>query len=701
MKVLLHDGDGNILRAKSTIDDVLSYDDTISTGALDALGDAVYSNWVGSSADDVSAELLIVAGGGCGGIGDGLEGGGGGGAGGVLYIVSELLDTKPYTIVVGDGGRFVSSIPESGKNSSFGTQIAIGGGNGGRTDTINEGADGGSGGGARGASFARAGGTGTAGQGTNGGIGCHKSGGGGGGGATTVGGNSPGDATLGNPATVQNNEGGDGGSGRGFNQFTDYGDSGFFGGGGGGGSWQQSGGVAGTGGSGGGGDGGGSANANGQAGRKHSGSGGGGSTSIDYNICSPGNGGSGIVIVRYRVPLTRGPRSFPFLYGGQSDGLRFPTDTMDDTKDYTLFHVARYYKPSGTPIRGRIFDGVSSNWLSGFYAGKSGVAYHNGWLTAQTNRHGDTWIVSCDQKDLYISNGVDRTITGSGSTSRQLSINYGIGVSTESSDWAVAEVIIYDKELTSSEYKSVQAYLLMKYLNYGRIPTTSGEISGSMISALYYTGNQGVGGTNGYPISIGRLGVGIGTTYQNRLDASDFKITLTAGLVERTYTSLDSGYSYRYTPDDLTSYINTGTRTSGPTVITTSISGIGANVDNYYAKVWVGYIYIETDGIYYFGTNSDDESDMHINYTLVTSAYGGHGLVASGTPWGDVQYKVYLLKGYYKFCYRFSEHAGGDGYQALWQTPGSSTWAEIPSSVFYHEESDKSTATEPTDPTFP
>ena len=48
MEVLLHDGDGNILTAQSTIDDVISYDDTITTGRLDALGDAVYNIVVGA-----------------------------------------------------------------------------------------------------------------------------------------------------------------------------------------------------------------------------------------------------------------------------------------------------------------------------------------------------------------------------------------------------------------------------------------------------------------------------------------------------------------------------------------------------------------------------------------------------------------------------------------------------------------------------
>jgi hypothetical protein len=133
---------------------------------------------------------------------------------------------------------------------------------------------------------------------------------------------------------------------------------------------------------------------------------------------------------------------------------------------YTLFHVAKYVGPT----RGRIFNGTNSNWLSGFHSNKSGVAYHNTlWITQNTNNvHGDNWVISSDQGSLYRSLGVNRTVaTGGGSTT--LSIN-GTNITNEPSDWAVSEVIVYDRELSTSEIEQVESYLYQKYTDYFNVP---------------------------------------------------------------------------------------------------------------------------------------------------------------------------------------------------------------------------------------
>jgi len=159
-----------------------------------------------------------------------------------------------------------------------------------------------------------------------------------------------------------------------------------------------------------------------------------------------------------------------YIYGGTGDGIRFPTAILPST--YTLFHVTRY---NGS-TKGRIFDGVGTtyvNWLSGFHGGKTGVAYHGdsygGWLTesSSTNFPLDQILISSDQKRLYRGNGVDLTINNSavGSADR-LSINWGYYSSppnTENSDWAVWEVIVYNRELTLAEIESVENYLFDKF----------------------------------------------------------------------------------------------------------------------------------------------------------------------------------------------------------------------------------------------
>jgi hypothetical protein len=273
------------------------------------------------------AKVLVVAGGG----GGGMDMGGGGGGGGVLYTSYYLTASDtPISVTVGKGGwggpqggggyrqDGVGPQPSvhqftvgatNGDNSSFGTAIAIGGGYGGSsyfgyTPNNGYGNSGGSGGGASGYSDGNTGrnGSGTPGQGNNGGTcsGQYYSGGGGGaGGVGASGSNQP-----------------NGGAGILYSDMSPF----YFGGGGGGASYSLgTGGNGGIGGGGGGGvgtttggaginpgqpGGGGSPNSQtntrgGDAGENTGGGGGGGA---HYNATNRGgNGGSGIVIVKYAL----------------------------------------------------------------------------------------------------------------------------------------------------------------------------------------------------------------------------------------------------------------------------------------------------------------------------------------------------------------------------------------------------------------
>jgi hypothetical protein len=221
-----------------------------------------------------NVDYLIVAGGG----GGGGNQGGGGGAGG-FRAGSTTISLGSYPVVVGAGGVGpTSGAGGDGGSSSFNGIVATGGGGGG--GWANNGRVGGSGGGAgTWSDHVSYGGAGTSGQGNAGGGSPSQAGGGGGGGAGGVGVNG---ATL--------YDGGNGGSGL---ASTISGSSVIYAGGGGGGSAQ--GGVPGLGGSGGGGAG--SGTSSGQAGAANTGGGGGGGGYMS----AAGNGGSGVVIIRYPI----------------------------------------------------------------------------------------------------------------------------------------------------------------------------------------------------------------------------------------------------------------------------------------------------------------------------------------------------------------------------------------------------------------
>jgi hypothetical protein len=240
----------------------------------------------------LTADILCIAGGGGGG---GYYYGGGGGAGGLQSFTSQSLVASSYQVLIGGGGAGGSSFAQasgvSGSNSQFGTLTAsVGGGFGARY--ITNGGNGGSGGGAGadgsgGGSLGANGGTGTAGQGNAGGRAWNQTGGpatgGGGGGAVGAG------------ANGAANAGGAGGAGSSaFSSWasaTGTGSSGSYAGGGGGGSLTGTPGTA----TAGGGAGGGVSGTNAVA---FTGGGGGGvGDGAPSNF--GGNGGSGIVIVRY------------------------------------------------------------------------------------------------------------------------------------------------------------------------------------------------------------------------------------------------------------------------------------------------------------------------------------------------------------------------------------------------------------------
>jgi hypothetical protein len=255
------------------------------------------AGWSEIVGDTYTIEYLSIAGGGGGGTGGSQDSGGGGGAGGVVGgTLSGVLPGITLTIIIGAGAAGFTSGGQNGNPGTATTITATGysfttalaGGYGvGESGNRNGGSGWGSGGGAGGWSGTK--GTGTAGQGYDGGAvslagGGSSGGGGGAGGAGTH---------NGGVGTVSYNDWGQA-TGKGQNVGGTY----YFAGGGGGAGDGRNANYGGTGGYGGGGAGGwGGAPGNGTA---NTGGGGGGGTGSSYGPQTSGAGGSGIVIIRYQ-----------------------------------------------------------------------------------------------------------------------------------------------------------------------------------------------------------------------------------------------------------------------------------------------------------------------------------------------------------------------------------------------------------------
>lgn len=86
---------------------------------------------------------------------------------------------------------------------------------------------------------------------------------------------------------------------------------------------------------------------------------------------------------------------------------------------------------------------------------------------------------------------------------------------------------------------------------------------------------------------------------------------------------------------------------------------------DYFAFKFDFWFIPKVTGTYYFGTNSDDASDISIDGTIIATYYGGHG--ASGYRTG--QFNMIAGKRY-KVVYRGQEFGGGEAFYFQWYRPG-------------------------------
>lgn len=74
----------------------------------------------------------------------------------------------------------------------------------------------------------------------------------------------------------------------------------------------------------------------------------------------------------------------------------------------------------------------------------------------------DSLVLSVDQKKQYRANGKSRNVKETNGASAKLAINVGMH-RNEKSDWAVAEILVYDTELTVDQIQKLEEHLAKKY----------------------------------------------------------------------------------------------------------------------------------------------------------------------------------------------------------------------------------------------
>ena len=168
---------------------------------------------------------------------------------------------------------------------------------------------------------------------------------------------------------------------------------------------------------------------------------------------------------------------------------------------HTVCSVTRYGRArDGSFKRGRILQSRSgNNWLHGHWSNRAGVAYYTGWLTShERNIDVTDWVVLCGTNGAQrafdgLSSGTPANIASQSTTPGKftetipLYINHG-GVD-EKSDFAVMEVITWDRVLSEGEMVATVDYLKWK-LRAGAVLETSEHVAQETEKNFDFWANQ-------------------------------------------------------------------------------------------------------------------------------------------------------------------------------------------------------------------
>lgn len=194
-----------------------------------------------------------------------------------------------------------------------------------------------------------------------------------------------------------------------------------------------------------------------------------------------------------------GTETFTAIRGTAAAGIALGNASL--TNGFTFCTVARATntQTAGANNGGRIFDGVSGNFLIGWWAGYQASFYHEGWMNNSTTARNTNFHVVCDRPASNRFDGTQVSTTGSGTTTLpEMSINNGNFTdgstiraaggtpanTSETTPWEVAEIIIYDRTLSDADLLKVESYL--KY-RYGVTAATNGSYTVGSASATYQT----------------------------------------------------------------------------------------------------------------------------------------------------------------------------------------------------------------------
>ena len=152
------------------------------------------------------------------------------------------------------------------------------------------------------------------------------------------------------------------------------------------------------------------------------------------------------------------------LHGTTSDSIIFGDIIKTQ---FTICSVTRY--TGGVSERILTSGEADRNWLHGHWLGKAGIAFYESWKTTMDVTNVDPitdWVVMCGTNagsQLTLVNGANKGTATGGQGGVKLVVNSGRVAPTQNSDFAIAEVMVWDRGLTSEEIYGVSDHLMIKF----------------------------------------------------------------------------------------------------------------------------------------------------------------------------------------------------------------------------------------------
>lgn len=190
------------------------------------------------------------------------------------------------------------------------------------------------------------------------------------------------------------------------------------------------------------------------------------------------------------IPKSRG---FPYVSGHHSSRISFPVRTNND--NWTIIAVTRYSPNSG--VRRRILDSSTNSTIAGHHGGYPGVYHSGGWMQhghghRMYDAYRDAWVLGI-YKPRKFQRRSARQGWGGWTGGRNVGQQYiRINFTGETSDYHLAELILFNRQLSGTEENLMRRYLEQFYL----------EGKNTVYMPFYMPGRFGFGGINQYTEEI-------------------------------------------------------------------------------------------------------------------------------------------------------------------------------------------------------